>query len=205
LSQNQDVSEIESEDVEGEIVDDEEATIEDQEATTYEVPEEEAEDTEPKSELELLQDALAEAEAKSAEYLDGWQRAQAEFQNYKRRTEIQMGELRRQTASNVLSRFFPVLDDLELALENLPDDGDSGRQWSDGIQLVHRKWAALLEAEGVTLIEVEAGLSFDPNFHEALTQEENDEFEEGEIIEIVRRGYQMGERVLRPAQVRVAR
>ena len=196
---------MESEVVEGEIVDDEEeATTENQEATTSEAPEEEVEDAEPKSELELLQDALAEAEAMSAENLDGWQRARAEFQNFKRRTENQMGELRRQTASNVLSRFFPVLDDFELALENLPDASDGG-QWSDGIQLVHRKLAALLEAEEVTLIEVEPGLSFDPNFHEALTQEENDEFEEGEIIEIVRRGYKMGERVLRPAQVRVAR
>ncbi len=196
---------MESEVVEGEIVDDEEeATTEDQEATTSEVPKEEAEDAEPKSELELLQDALAEAEAKSAENLDGWQRARAEFQNYKRRNEIQMGELRKQTASNVLSRFFPVLDDFELALVNLSDAGDSA-QWSEGIQLVHRKLVALLEAAGVTPIEMEAGLSFDPNFHEALTQEENDDFEEGEIIEIVRRGYQMGDRVLRPAQVRVAR
>ena len=103
LSQNQDVSEIESEVVEGENIDDEEVATENQEATTSEVPAEEAQDAEPKSELELLRDGLAEAEAKSAEYLDGWQRAQAEFQNYKRRTEIQMGELRRQTASNVLS------------------------------------------------------------------------------------------------------
>lgn len=196
---------MESEVVEGEIIDDEEeVTTEDQETTTSDGPEEEVEDAEPKSELELLQDVLVEAEAKSAGNLDGWQRAQAEFQNYKRRTENQMSELRRQTASNVLSRFFPVLDDFELALENLPEEGDSG-QWSDGIQLVHRKLAALLEAEGVTPMDVEAGQQFDPNFHEALTQEESDEFKEGEIIEIVRHGYQMGDRVLRPAQVRVAR
>lgn len=201
MSEKQDVKEVEP--TVDETADEVEAApMTDGAAAAEEV--EAADDEEPKTEEELLREALAEAEAKAAENLDGWQRARAEFQNYKRRMEAQLSESRQQAASNVLSRFFPVLDDFELALENLPADGD-GAQWAAGIQLVHRKLLGLLEAEGVTPIVTEPGESFDPNYHEALTQEEHDEYEEGAIIDVVRRGYQLGDRVLRPAQVRVAR
>ena len=153
---------------------------------------------------EQLRDKLLAVEAQAAENLDGWQRAQADFQNYKRRMIRDLEQARSHTAASVLSRFFPVLDDLELALNSMPqiDDGD---QWGEGVTMVHRKLMNLLEAEDITPLDAEPGQQFDPRFHEAVSQDENPDFENGAITAVLRPGYQLGERVLRPAQVRVAK
>jgi molecular chaperone GrpE len=88
-------------------------------------------------------------------------------------------------------------------LKNRPSAGE-GAAWAEGVELVYKKFRTLLEAEGVVQMEAEGEL-FDPNFHEAITQEDNEEHESGHIIEVVQKGYMLGERVLRPALVRVAR
>jgi len=153
---------------------------------------------------EEMRDKLLALEAQSAENLDGWQRAQADFQNYKRRTIRDLEQARSHTAASVLSRFFPVLDDLELALKSMPqiDDGD---QWGEGVTMVYRKLMNLLESEDITPLDAEPGQQFDPRFHEAVSQDENPDFENGAITAVLRPGYQLGERVLRAAQVRVAK
>jgi molecular chaperone GrpE len=152
--------------------------------------------------LELLQAALEASEEKAAEYLDGWQRAKAEFTNYRKRQERERELARFETVGRVAKRYLPVVDDLERALNKRPTEGE-GAAWSEGIELIYRKLLNILEAEGVTPIEAE-GEMFDPNRHEAVMQTESDEHESGHVIEVLQTGYKMGERILRPATVRIA-
>lgn len=149
--------------------------------------------------LAELEAQLAEAQNQAAEYKDGWQRALADFQNYKRRADAERLDTYRIAAGDIVKRYLPILDDLERALAARPAD----LAWADGIELIHRKWQALLEGEGVTRIIAE-GQPFDPNFHEAVGQEAVEGVASGTVIEVVRQGYLLGERVLRPAMVRVS-
>ena len=153
----------------------------------------------PEMEVEALQRQLEEAEAKAAENLDGWQRAQAEFVNYKNRVQRDREMDYASMKGEIIKKMLPVLDDLERSLAHRPDD-DS---WADGMVLIARKFQGVLEAEGVKRIDA-AGQEFDPNFHEAISSEPNDEVASGHIIEVVQNGYMLGERVIRPAMVRVA-
>ena len=146
-----------------------------------------------------LEGQLDEAQRQAAEYKDGWQRALADFQNYKRRLDSERSETYRIAAGDIVKRSLPILDDLERALAARPAE----LAWADGIDLIYRKWQALLEGEGVTRILAE-GQPFDPNFHEAVSQEPAEGVESGTVIGVLRQGYMLGERVLRPAMVRVA-
>ena len=146
---------------------------------------------------------LQEAQAKANEYLDGWQRARAEFANYKKRVDREQAQVYQTTAGNIIKRYMEILDDLERALKNRPTD-DDGAAWAEGIDLIYRKLQSLLEAEGVKPMEAE-GQFFDPNQHEAISHEAAPELESGQIIEVVKQGYMLGDRVLRPAWVRVAK
>ncbi len=157
----------------------------------------------PDVEIESLKQELADANAKAAEYLDGWQRARADFLNYKKRVDRDQLLANQSAAGNILKRFLEVSDDLDRALKNRPQDGD-GAAWASAIELVYRKLHAILEAEGLKVINVE-GQYFDPNLHEAISHEESPAHESGQIIGVVQRGYLLGDRVLRPARVRVAR
>lgn len=153
-------------------------------------------------EIEALKLEIEELNQKSEEYLDGWQRERAEFANYKKRMDREREQLKFNITGNVIRGYLEILDDLELALKNKPAEGE-GPTWAEGIELIYRKFLTMLETEGVKPMQVE-GQIFDPNLHEAISQEPNEDFESGEIIEVVRNGYSIGERVLRPASVRVA-
>ncbi|HSF82630.1 MAG TPA: nucleotide exchange factor GrpE [Anaerolineales bacterium] len=155
------------------------------------------------SEEQALRDELNDWQAKANEYLDGWQRARAEFANYKKRVEREQAQVYQSAAGNVIKRYLEILDDLERALKNRPAEGD-GAAWANGIELISRKLATILEVEGVTPMQAE-GQFFDPNMHEAISQEDNPDYESGQVIEVVKQGYLLGERVLRPAQVRLAK
>lgn len=152
--------------------------------------------------LELIRAALETSEAKASEYLDGWQRSIAEFTNYRKRQERERDLARFETVGRVAKRYLPIVDDLERALNKRPTQGE-GAAWSDGIELIYRKLINILDAEGITVIEAENQM-FDPNLHEAVVQNESDEHESGQIIEVLQTGYKMGDRVLRPAIVRIA-
>jgi len=160
-------------------------------------------ETEVVSEEQALRDELNDWQAKANEYLDGWQRARAEFANYKKRVEREQAQAYQNAAGNVIRRHLEILDDLERALKNRPVEGD-GAAWANGIELISRKLASFLEAEGITPMQAE-GQFFDPTLHEAIFQEESPDHESGQIIEVVKQGYMLGERVLRPAQVRLAK
>jgi len=106
-------------------------------------------------------------------------------------------------AAALLTKILPIEDDLLRAVRERPD-GEALRQWAEGIELIQRKLAALLEAEGVEVIPADGG-TFDPALHEAVTHEASADHREGQIIEVIQPGYRLGERVLRPARVRVAK
>lgn len=149
--------------------------------------------------LDSLRRELADARAKAAENLDGWQRALAEFQNFKKRVERDRAADQAMMKSDLIRKVLPILDDLERALANRPVDS----AWSDGIELIQRKLLATLEAEGVRRIDAE-GAAFDPNIHEAISQEPTDGAESGTVVAVTLQGYTLGDRVIRPAQVKVA-
>jgi molecular chaperone GrpE len=159
-------------------------------------------DAESEAEAPLsLEEQLAQALAQADEYLDGWQRARAELANVKKRMERERNEMYDKTRVPVIARLLNVLDDFERAMENAPESLD-GDGWFEGLMHVQRKFAGWLEAEGVT--EIDAGEYFDPAIHEAISQEPSNDHEEGEIIEVVQKGYTLGDQVVRPARVRVA-
>ncbi len=151
--------------------------------------------------LELVDLTLLQAQA--SEYLDGWQRSRAEFANYKRRVDKEAEDARARITAELAAHFLPILDDLERALRDRPLDGD-GARWAEGIELIYRKMGALLDAEGIEPIPAR-GERFDPMVHEALTLEDSQEHDEGMVIEVIQQGYRLGDRVLRPALVRVAK
>ncbi|HET7012003.1 MAG TPA: nucleotide exchange factor GrpE [Anaerolineales bacterium] len=152
--------------------------------------------------LEELEAELGRTRAEATANLDGWQRTLADFANYKKRVERDQQESHARAAAGILIRFLPVLDDLERALKERPAQAEAS--WVEGIELVLRKLQSLLEAEGVEVIPAQ-GAVFDPNLHEAVTHEDSGEHQEGHIIEVIQQGYRLGDRVLRPALVRVAR
>lgn len=151
------------------------------------------------AEREALIQQLKEAESKIVEYKDGWARSQAEFQNFRKRVERDNESFKASTRGDILKKVLPVLDDLERALQNRPADD----AWASGIELVARKFQNILDMEGVKRIEAK-GAAFDPNFHEAISHEPSEEVESGHVIDVIQNGYVIGERVLRPALVRVA-
>jgi molecular chaperone GrpE len=151
------------------------------------------------AELEALKMKLAEAEARTSEFRDSWMRSQAEFQNYKKRLERDNELTYISMKGDIVKKVLPVLDDLERALQNRPADNS----WSNGIELIARKLQNVLDSEGIQRIEAE-GMEFDPNFHEAISHEPSDGVKSGFVIAVVQNGYMLGERVIRPALVRVA-
>jgi molecular chaperone GrpE len=168
---------------------------------TEDQPEEKVEETE-EDEIATLLSKLEEAQAQANEYLDGWQRARAEFSNYKKRVATEREESRQTSNEALLLKLLPILDDFERALLTLPEElEDVG--WVGGVKMILRKLQTLLESERVTPIEA-VGEPFDPLFHEAMLQEETSEHPDGHVIEEMQRGYRLGDRVLRASMVKVA-
>ncbi len=152
------------------------------------------------AEAGTLEEQLAQAKDDAQKYLGNWQRAEADFQNYKRRVEQERDENRRFASAALIINTLPILDDLERALGSL-DVRLAGLTWFEGVALIHRKLMVLLENAGVTIIEAE-GRQFDPREHEAVTHAEG---EEGKVMAEVQRGYKLHDRVLRPAMVVVGK
>jgi len=148
------------------------------------------------ADVESLQQALAEEQEKATANLAGWQRAQADFANYKRRAEKERQDTSRFANQCLVLELLPVLDDLERALAAVPEElAEDG--WTDGIRLIGRKLWAKLEAQGLEPIAA-VGEKFDPHYHEAVMQAKG---EEDVIIEEIQKGYRLHDRVIRPSKV----
>ena len=164
-------------------------------------------EAEPAAPSAELQKELEAARAQAAEYLEGWQRARAEFANYKRRVEKEQSEAYQNATGRVIGRFVDVLDDFNRAVQDKPGDASDATalaQWAAGVTLIQRKLQSILDAEGVERIPAE-GKPFDPALHEAVTHEDSDQHEPGQIIAVLRQGYRIGDKIIRPALVRVAK
>ncbi len=150
-----------------------------------------------------LKDLLEKERARSAEYLDNWRRAAADMSNYRKRMEKDASEMTKFANSVLIARLLPVLDDFDRAMQTIPDNLRD-LTWIDGVMLIARKMAAVLEAEGLKPIEA-LNKPFDPNLHEAVIHEETDQHEDGTVITELQKGYKLGDRVLRPTMVKVAK
>ena len=139
---------------------------------------------------------VGELKEKIESYLANWQRVQADFINYKRRSEQEKEEIRKFANSVLMLGFLPILDDLERAFASVPPNM-AKLSWVDGIRLIERKLRANLEAQGLSSIEA-VGASFDPNLHQAVIHGKG---KEGIVTEELQRGYMLHERILRPTMV----
>ena len=144
---------------------------------------------------------LEAARAEAAEYKDRWLRSQAEFQNFRKRQERDLADLRALAAADIIKQLLPVLDDLDRAFKHVPEEF-ANEAWVDGFRLIERKFRQALEQAGVKPIET-VGKMFNPNYHESVALEESDE-PHGTILEEYRKGYTLNDKVLRPAMVKIA-
>ena len=154
-------------------------------------------------EFTTLQNRADEGDKKAREYFEGWQRERADFLNYRKRIERENLQLQQNMSGQILKKYLVIIDDLDRALKSRPTQGE-GAAWSEGVELVYRKLATILDAEGLKPIASDGDM-FDPQLHEAISHEDSPDHQSGQIIEVVQQGYTVGEKVLRPALVRVAR
>jgi molecular chaperone GrpE len=143
-----------------------------------------------------LEDQLAREKERAESYYASWQRAAADYQNFKRRVDQERSEYTQIANASLLINLLPIVDDLERALENV-DAHLAGLTWLDGVRMIHRKFQALLEMSGISEIPAD-GQDFDPNVHEAVMYAEG---EAGKVLNVAQKGYLLGGRVLRPAMV----
>lgn len=159
-------------------------------------PEPESPEAGVPEDIDALRRVLDDERAKAQSFYASWQRAAADFQNYKRRAEEERSEATRFANAALFINLLPLLDDVERAIQNA-DAHVAGLTWFDGIRLIHRKFRALLEAFGVEEIDAD-GHPFDPAMHEAVSQGPGPE---NKVIAVVQKGYRLGDRVVRPAMV----
>jgi molecular chaperone GrpE len=146
-----------------------------------------------------LEEQVAALEAERDEHLNDLKRVAAEFENYRKRVARDQESLVARAHERLVKELLPVLDDLERALAAAEEHQEA--KLEEGVRLVHRELADALEREG--LAEIETNGHFDPHVHEALLSQPS-EAEEGSVIEVVQKGYRLGDRVVRPARVVVA-
>jgi molecular chaperone GrpE len=155
------------------------------------------------AEVERLTAELEVARRQSDEYLALLQRERAEFSNYKRRTAEERERELGLAGEDLIRKVLTIADDFDRAIDARPADLE-GNAWAEGIAAIDRKLQALLESEGVKRIEASPGRAFDPREHDAIANVPAKGRRDGEIVEEVRRGYRLRDRVLRPALVAVA-
>jgi molecular chaperone GrpE len=149
-----------------------------------------------------LEAKIAELESAAAEAKDKYLRLAADFDNYKKRSRQEHMETIQHASAELIGRLLPALDDLHKALDHTPEGVDEA--WLKGVELSVRKLEEALTAHGLESIEA-VGKPFDPSVHEAIGHEESTEHPEDTVVQVLRRGYRIRDRVVRPALVKVAR
>ncbi|HJQ22700.1 MAG TPA: nucleotide exchange factor GrpE [Blastocatellia bacterium] len=135
--------------------------------------------------------------------LDQLLRRQAEFENYRRRVDRERAETYARSRAEVVLELLPVIDNFERALASLEHSGNDAKSLQEGIELIHRQLNDALAKFGLEPVEA-VGQTFDPTIHEAVSAEPSEEHEENTVIAEFQRGYKLGEKLLRPAKVKVA-
>jgi len=169
-------------------------------AEETEIPEEEQKETEEKTEDEAKDEAEAEEkkseedEALNTKYL----RLMADFQNYKRRTEKEKGDIYSYANEKLVSQLLEVVDNFERALKH--ESADDG--YAEGMEMIFKQLTGVLEKAGLEEINA-LGEDFDPNFHNAVMTEDNDDYDSGKVTEVMQKGYTLNSKVIRPSMVKV--
>ena len=184
-----DEKKIENEDIEEQEINEEKEEV--QEETTEEITEEVPEDT--------TEDLIKEQEEKISQYKDKMQRMQADFENYKKRSEKEKSEFVKYANEGLILKVLEAYEDLERALEVKED-----KNLREGVELIYKKMTKILEDEGVEAIETEHQ-KFDPYKHEALMTENNEDYENNEIIQDLQKGYTLNSKVIRYSKVKVCK
>ena len=146
-------------------------------------------------------DAVEELRRERETLQDRLLRTAADFDNYRKRVDRDRREVADMAVADAVQDLLPIIDNLERALQAQGGDADSLRK---GVELIHKQMLDLLRKRGVTAIDV-LGADFDPNRHQAVVHEASEEHREGEVMQEMQRGYVLGERLLRPAMVKVAK
>ncbi len=174
-------------------------------AETEEIQQPAAEEAAEEAAKETSVEELAQLREKAAlagEYYNRLARAQADFENARKRFKADADEAKKYAAQRLVLELLPVVDNLERAVA--AGDGSDPDAWRQGVELVVKQFLGVLEKEGIKQIAA-AGQAFDPNLHEAVMQEETGEVVEGTIVQEFQKGYQMHDRVIRPSLVKVAK
>lgn len=145
---------------------------------------------------------LEQARREALANLEGWQRARAEFTNYKRRVTQELADSKQRGALDALAQVLPIMDDFERALANIPEEMKD-HPWMNGTALILKNMQKVLDNYDIEIMDP-VGEEFDPNFHEAVGMDDSGEYESGTITMTMQKGYRSGDKVLRPALVRVA-
>ncbi len=152
------------------------------------------------NDLEKLKKELEECQKLRDEYLAGWQRAKADFENYKKDEIKRQKEFIAFANQNLINEILPILDNLDIAFDSLPKDL-AENLWIKGVLNIDIQLRDILRKNGIEEIRVKKGDKFDPNFHEAIASEEDGD----EIVEVFQKGYLLNGRVIRPVRVKIGR
>jgi len=157
-----------------------------------------------------VKDKAESLQQQAEEYLDGWKRCKADFENYKKQQQEWAASFRIYAAQDVLEEIIPVIDNFELAVDHIPQT-PANESWLEGISHIKKQLEHILESHNVTAIDVQPGQVFDPNIHECAEGQTSEEcLSDGskpgasKIAKVVRKGYKIGEKLLRPARVVLA-
>jgi len=153
--------------------------------------------------IEKLKKDLKKCQSEKQEYLNGWQRAKADFINFKKRSEESKKELFQYASENIILEIIPTLDNFEQAMKNKEVWESVDENWRKGIEMIHFQLVDMLKRNGVTEIE-SLGENFDPKIHESIeTIKVDDEENNDKILEVTQKGYRMGDKIIRHPNVKV--
>lgn len=161
-------------------------------------------ETAPTDRVAALEAELEKEHAAATDYMQRWQRAQADYSNFRRRAEQERDQQQKLYRAQALAVLLPALDTLERAFATLPETL-RGYSWIDGVALAQLQLERTLRGAGVEPIEVEAGAEFDPRRHEAIGEVEAAEVPAGRVAAVIQRGYALGALLLRPTLVQLSR
>ncbi len=153
--------------------------------------------------IEQVRQLLVEEQQKSASHLDSYQRARADYENLKRRTQAEKTTLNAEARERILVKLLPVVDDFERALQSVPENLKN-EPWLNGVSMIEKKLKTLLDQEAVAEIP-SLGEEFNPRFHEAVHKDEDGEGDKDVVTAVYQKGYKLGDKVIRAAVVKVGR